>query len=98
MRSRSRFAGSGRVGICGVMTVAVGAVGWALSGRIAAQSPPTAVGFTAEQADKGRDAYTEHCASCHGPNLDDGAFAPPLSGADFRQRWGARSPEALFTQ
>ncbi|HET9216580.1 MAG TPA: cytochrome c, partial [Terriglobia bacterium] len=34
--------------------------------------------FTAAQAATGRATYTENCASCHGANLDDGAFAPAL--------------------
>jgi alcohol dehydrogenase (cytochrome c) len=30
-------------------------------------------------------------------NLDDGEFAPPLKGSDFRQRWGRQPAEAIFT-
>jgi alcohol dehydrogenase (cytochrome c) len=33
---------------------------------------------------------------CHGANLDDGPFAPPLRGAVFRETWLPRSVEALF--
>ena len=58
-------------------------------------SSPT---YTAAQADAGRSTYTQHCASCHGPNLDDGPFGPPLRGVDFRQRWGARAAGALFAE
>ena len=50
------------------------------------------MGFTTAQAERGAEAYAEHCASCHGPNLDDGAFAPALSGIDFRRRWAAPLP------
>ena len=53
--------------------------------------------YTAEQAEAGFDAYAQHCASCHGENLDDGPFAPPLKGAVFRETWLPRSLEALFT-
>ena len=53
--------------------------------------------YTAEQADAGFAAYAQHCASCHGENLDDGPFAPPLRGAAFREAWLPRSVEALFT-
>jgi alcohol dehydrogenase (cytochrome c) len=60
-----------------------------------AQPPP--LSYTTEQADKGFALYREHCASCHGQNLDDGAYAPPLKGVDFRQKWGVRSAEPLFT-
>src|SRR5438034_6617246 len=69
------------------------------SERIHAQQSPQPLppSYTTEQAEKGQDAFTQHCASCHGPNLDDGAYGPPLKGADFRQRWGSRSAEPLFT-
>src|SRR3954470_220639 len=63
----------------------------------AQQAQPTPLSYTADQADKGVGLYAEHCASCHGPNLDDGAYAPPLKGVDFRQKWGVRSLEPLFT-
>ncbi|MCY4024823.1 MAG: PQQ-binding-like beta-propeller repeat protein [Acidobacteria bacterium] len=53
--------------------------------------------YTAEQADAGFAAYAQHCASCHGENLDDGPFAPPLRGTAFREAWLPRSVEALFT-
>jgi alcohol dehydrogenase (cytochrome c) len=53
------------------------------------------VGFTEQQASRGRVAYTESCASCHGPNLDDGQFAPPVRGAAFKAHWHDQSPEAL---
>ena len=53
--------------------------------------------YTAEQADAGFAAYAQHCASCHGENLDDGPFAPPLRGTAFRETWLPRSVEALFT-
>ena len=52
--------------------------------------------YTAEQADAGFAAYQQHCATCHGANLDDGPFAPPLRGAVFRETWLPRSVEALF--
>ena len=62
-----------------------------------AQAQDTPFGFTADQADQGDSAYAEHCASCHGPNLDDGEFAPPLKGVDFREKWRSRSPDDLFS-
>ena len=54
--------------------------------------------YTAEQADAGLAAYQQHCASCHGENLDDGPFAPPLRGVVFREKWRVRSLEALFIE
>ncbi|MGH9687706.1 MAG: PQQ-binding-like beta-propeller repeat protein [Candidatus Acidiferrales bacterium] len=56
----------------------------------------SAPSFTASQADRGKTAYATSCANCHGSNLDDGEFGPPLKGAAFQQKWGAQSPAALF--
>jgi len=50
--------------------------------------------FTAVQADQGAQVYAEHCASCHGPNLNDGSFGPALKGASFRRDWGGKSVSA----
>ncbi|MGH9739508.1 MAG: PQQ-binding-like beta-propeller repeat protein [Candidatus Acidiferrales bacterium] len=52
--------------------------------------------FTAAQTARGKTAYANRCANCHGTNLDDGEFGPPLKGTAFRQKWGAQSPAALF--
>ena len=52
--------------------------------------------FTLEQAAAGEPLYAQNCASCHGENLDDGQFAPPLQGGDFRQAWGGRSALELL--
>lgn len=54
-----------------------------------AQSNNFAAG-TAAQASAGRTEYSQSCASCHGPNIDDGEFAPPLKGAAFVQKYGGR--------
>ncbi len=85
-----------RVGSLLAIVIWFGALG--LSRRVEAQqlqpSPPS---FTAAQADRGQALYVEHCLSCHGQNLDDGPFAPPLKGVAFRQKWGSRSIEPLFT-
>ncbi len=64
---------------------------------IGAQAPPAALGYTAAQAELGLAVYREQCASCHGANLDDGAYGPPLKGSDFRTKWGSRSAAPLFT-
>jgi alcohol dehydrogenase (cytochrome c) len=53
--------------------------------------------YTSEQAAQGQTAYAQNCASCHGPNLDDGQFAAPVKGSAFRQQWGSKSVEELFT-
>lgn len=59
------------------------------------RSAPT---YTNAQADQGRVAYNQACASCHGGNLDDGPFAPPLKGIAFVQKFGGRSVDELFAK
>ena len=54
--------------------------------------------YTAAQAAQGKAAFERSCASCHGTNLDDGEFAPPLRGNDFRLRWGAKPLDTLFDE
>ena len=58
-------------------------------GPIAAQSlgAPT---FTTAQQSAGDAIYEASCASCHGKNLDDGEFGPPLKGVEFRSAWFGR--------
>src|SRR5437762_2742726 len=64
---------------------------------VAAQGASPRVNYTAAQAGRGEAAYIEHCESCHGRSLDDGPFAPPLKGVEFRDKWVVRSMEELFT-
>jgi alcohol dehydrogenase (cytochrome c) len=52
--------------------------------------------FTDAQATEGKAAFDRNCASCHGANLDDGEFGPPLKGVEFRIRWGAKPLDGLF--
>jgi alcohol dehydrogenase (cytochrome c) len=56
-----------------------------------------AVRFTAEQASRGKAVYDESCGNCHGANLDNGQFGPPLRGSAFQMRWASQSANALFT-
>ena len=95
MKSRRRSKSLRYLGLGGVLALLFGVLN--PSARIDAQSQTTPLSFTLAQADNGEAAYAEHCASCHGRNLDDGAYGPPLKGIDFRQKWGSRSAEPLFT-
>ncbi|HEY7928945.1 MAG TPA: PQQ-binding-like beta-propeller repeat protein [Steroidobacteraceae bacterium] len=54
------------------------------------------VSFSAMQADRGKLAYNDNCSSCHGGNLDDGQFGPPVKGPAFRAQWHAQSPLSLL--
>src|SRR5262249_38143359 len=62
--------------------------------QTAPQSAPT---FTTAQATAGQAAYAANCASCHGPNLNDGTFGPALKGVPFIQKYGGKSVEPLYT-
>jgi mono/diheme cytochrome c family protein len=42
--------------------------------------------FTDAQVARGERLYAEHCASCHGPNLE-GKGATPLAGETFHTKW-----------
>jgi alcohol dehydrogenase (cytochrome c) len=53
--------------------------------------------FTAAQAALGRAAYDRDCASCHGANLDDAEFAPPVKGSAFSSNWAGQSIASLLT-
>ncbi|HEU4695162.1 MAG TPA: cytochrome c, partial [Vicinamibacterales bacterium] len=63
-------------------------------GASGVRSAPT---YTTAQAALGQAAYRASCASCHGENLDDGAFGPPLKGVLFIQKYGGKSLEPLYT-
>ena len=85
----------GRLGIwLGAFTL-LGPAGIAVAGQAPEDREPAT--YTVEQAEAGLDAYAQYCASCHGDNLDDGPFAPPLKGGAFRETWLRRSLETLFT-
>src|SRR5262245_130879 len=65
-----------------VSLVAAGAIAGAPLATLSAQSSPSPVTFTREQADAGGRVYARACANCHGARLDDGV-ADPLAGAAF---------------
>lgn len=58
--------------------------------------------FTAEQARRGKIAYTGPCDRCHGIKLDgasddpDMLPAPPVAGPKFLRKWNGRTLAALF--
>ena len=59
-----------------------------------AQAPAGSVwqgAYTAEQAERGKAAYAENCASCHSPTLAGGDSAPALAGGQFLNNWNGTS-------
>ena len=52
--------------------------------------------FSAEQASRGSEVYTQNCESCHGPELRGGEMAPSVAGSDFIVFWVDLPVGALF--
>ncbi|PZU08848.1 MAG: cytochrome C [Sphingomonas sp.] len=75
----------------------------ALAGGIVAQAQPaersvwTGV-YSAEQATRGKAAYAQNCASCHGESLSGIDVAPALTGSGFLNNWNGTSAGDLFTR
>jgi mono/diheme cytochrome c family protein len=74
--------------------VAVALIAWvSLVVHVAyAQSPPARRSlsdglYTSMQADRGKDAYTAHCAECHMADLGGHEYAGPLAGEGFQLKW-----------
>lgn len=66
----------------------------ALTPTIAPAATPTGF-YTDQQAETGHDAFNNHCAECHRPDLT-GAMGPALIGQPFFQHWGGQTVEALY--
>jgi mono/diheme cytochrome c family protein len=64
------------------------------SGRLWAQSPVCTVWdglYTAAQAARGKDLYSDKCALCHGADLGGHEMAPALAGSTFLDNWSSQS-------
>ena len=65
----------------------------------AAQSRTTSDGvYTDAQAIRGLALYGQHCASCHGHDLQghDDAEVPPLVNEEFEAQWAGEPVSALY--
>lgn len=80
------------------VAAAMFAAGAAISGHRAqaADTPRTTANglYTAAQSARGKAAYAQHCASCHGEALG-GQMAPTLTGA-FWTAWQGRTMGELY--
>jgi cytochrome c len=47
--------------------------------------------YTAAQADRGKAVYANHCAKCHGDDLEGHDEVPELGGAHFMADWEDQS-------
>jgi cytochrome c len=52
--------------------------------------------YTAAQAVRGKTAYKNSCAACHGEALEGAGQAPPLAGEDFIGNWSGQALADLF--
>jgi alcohol dehydrogenase (cytochrome c) len=81
---RAWIGGGCAVALC------VGAV--FLGQPVGAQGPA----FTQAQAAAGAAAYKQHCASCHGADLEGQHLAPGLAGERFDRSWRGRAAGTLM--
>ena len=65
------------------------------AGQPAARSTKDGV-YTQGQAKRGEALYGQHCAKCHGAELEGVDQAPPLTGKDFDMDWVGLSMGDLF--
>ena len=52
--------------------------------------------FTADQANAGRWAYEQRCATCHGTSLE-GTGAPALIGSAFNAQWNGKTLQQFYS-
>ena len=90
---------SSRLLLAAALGAAFGALGRTAAGETASIRDGV---FTAEQALRGRAAYTGPCDRCHGFKLDgapddpDMLPAPPVAGPKFLRKWDGRTLAVLF--
>lgn len=60
-------------------------------------TPADALPVEESQVGAGRDGYAQHCAVCHGAQLEGMAHFPALRGAPFQRRWADRTLGDLYT-
>ena len=101
----SRQPGLLRVRVAGRVAALVGTLGLAAAAApflVTAQAPPPGKTvwdgvYTEAQAARGRAAYQQHCAECHGGSLE-GAEAVALKGDRFNLSWKESTVDRLFKQ
>ena len=76
------------------LAVVFGTVQWPSLVLAQAKSKPGPP-FSQRQAVEGQKAYVEHCADCHGTELEGIDIAPGLVGTRFDQTWRGKSAGAL---
>ena len=85
----ARFAAAAAALLIGLLIEAAGGHAVRLARPVSAQSTKSVQDgvYTSEQANRGQASYQMACSSCHGATLGGDAFAPPLIGPPFTERW-----------
>lgn len=81
--------------ICGGALLVAALIGSASHGQAPARTVWDGV-YTAAQAERGRIAYTQSCASCHADDLRGRSTAPSLVEESFLFLWSDMSVGDLF--
>ena len=89
-RTATLWVGILAVAACGVLTVQ-------FASRLQAQAL-VAPSFTQAQVTAGQTTFAQSCASCHGANLDDGEFGPPLKVSNSDRPGSGAQRIELFDQ
>lgn len=64
---------------------------------LAASEGQDAIPIGEAQVARGLSSYAQHCASCHGQDLEGFGPFPELAGSAFRGRWAGRPLAELYT-
>ena len=57
---------------------------------------PDGLTISADQVQRGEYDYVDNCVMCHGYNLNDGEFGPPIKGSFFQKKWAGKTVGELF--
>jgi mono/diheme cytochrome c family protein len=81
--------------VAALMVASLG-LGMGLAAGAARLQPIASPTFTEAQAKRGEASYADKCVGCHGDDLTNGEFAPPLKGRAFREHWGGKGLDGPF--
>ena len=93
-----RFGPTGIRCAFGMALTAYALVGVFVMTGHAGQARPVSAGvYSADQAKRGEQLYTDTCRACHGKDLE-GIEGPPLTGAEFLASWAGLPVSDLVTK
>lgn len=68
------------------------------SGWIAMALPDASQPAPVSLVDAGRDQYYQHCAMCHGVEMQGAQHASALIGGNFRERWAGKTARNFYSR